>query len=70
MCAKDLGDNRTQRVSPAQLVHDFECLPHVPGVESDGTLPLDSIFFVQSVWTKSGASETDSTATKISNSAH
>lgn len=56
------GHNRTQRVLPAQLVHDFECLPHVPGVESDGTLPFDSIFFVQSVWTKSSAPEKDKQA--------
>lgn len=47
--------------SPAQLVHDFERLPHVPRVESDRTLPLDSVVFVQSVWTKSSAPERDST---------
>lgn len=32
----------------------------MPGVESDRTLPLHSIFFVtQSVWTQSGAPESD-----------
>lgn len=63
MYAKDLGTTEHREFLPAQLVHDFERLPHVPRVESDGTLPLDSIFFVQSVWTKSSASEEDRTDT-------
>lgn len=53
---------RQQRsASPAQLIHDFERLPHVPMVESDRTLPLDSILFVQAVWTQSSAPERNST---------
>lgn len=45
--------------SPAQLVHDFESLPHVTRVESDGTRPLHSVFFLQRMWTKSSAPEGD-----------
>ncbi len=62
--SEEPGTMRQQRTaSPAELVHDFERLPHVPRVESDGALPLDSIVFVQSVWTKSSAPERDSTDT-------
>lgn len=57
-------DERTEK-SPAQLVHDFKGLPHVPWIESDGTLSLYSIFFVQNMWTKPSAPEVDSTHTHI-----
>lgn len=46
--------------SPAQLVHDLERLPHVTRVESDGSRPLRSVFFLQRMWTKSSAPEGDS----------
>lgn len=52
-------NNQQGAASPAQLVHDFECLPHVPRVESDGTWPLRSVFFLQRVWTESSAPERD-----------
>lgn len=63
LMGRQRAEERVGRASPAQLVHDFERLPHVPGVESDRTLPLDAIFFVQSMWTKSSAPERDSTDT-------
>lgn len=48
-----------ETTSPAQLVHDFERLPHVARIESDGTLPLRAVVLVQGVWTVPGAPEMD-----------
>lgn len=45
--------------SPAQLIHDFEGFPHVPGVKGDWTLSLRSVFLLQRMWTKSSAPEGD-----------
>lgn len=59
MWFKTFKNNQQGAASPAQLVHDFECLPHVPRVESDGTRPLRSVFFLQRVWTESSAPERD-----------
>lgn len=51
------GKKVEESTSPAQLVHDFEGLPHVPRIECDGTLPLHAVFLVQGVWTVPGAPE-------------
>lgn len=53
------GTKVEETTSPAQLVHDFEGLPHVPRIECDGTLPLHAVFLVQGVWTVPGAPEMD-----------
>lgn len=47
--------------SPAQLVHDFERLPHVARIECDGTLPLHAVVLVHGVRTVPGAPERDET---------
>lgn len=48
-----------ETTSPAQLVHDFEGLPHVARIERDGTLALHAVLLVQGVWTVPGAPEVD-----------
>lgn len=57
MLSETFKNTQQGATSPAQLVHDFERLPHVTRVESDGTRPLRSVFFLQRMWTKSSAPE-------------